>query len=254
MHDDPGHRSRARHAGGPLSGILLGAALGVSAFLAAHHFLGGPGRPGEAAAPPDGFRTGSAATAPVTVLTGALGPGVEAVLLPLRDDGAPTEQDGALLDAALYPGEAPRQWWRLAVSNRGAAPFAMDLRPGALVRVDGSGGRSGSLDLAAALDARRPRLPRHRAFGLAAAGAGARRLEVPPGGHARVLVAFPGARADAAIPVRVEAAGASLVPREATSESLRTALATGRLDELRPASRDAAAAPGAASPAPGTDR
>jgi hypothetical protein len=240
-------------AWGPLHGILLGAALGVTAFLAAMHFLGA-GSPRAEVEPPDGFRTGGGAGGAVPILVGALPSGVAAALVPLREDGVPGERDAALLNEALFPGGPPHRWDRLVLENAGEATATVDVGGGNLFLLGPGDARRGNADLAGALEARRAALPRHRRFDLESAGAGRRRLDIAPGASVRVLVAFPADAPDSPPADGLALGDARLVPAEATAESLRAALATGRLAALRVPSRDAAAtrlapAPRGATPA-----
>jgi hypothetical protein len=175
---------------------------------------------------------------------------VRAVLLPLREDGGSTEAEEAVLNGALFPGQPSRRFARLLVSNpRGGDPYTLDLGPGRVLLETGAGA-AGNEDLAAAVAARLPALPAHRLLDLQVAHAADSSVEIPPGGFARVLVAFPGG-ADPR-----EAAGASLargprlLPREVAVEGLRAALVDGRIDALQDAVRAEAKGGAGAPPAP----
>lgn len=228
----PGPRSP-----GPLAGLLVGAALGVSVFLLAsflHDRVLNRSSPGAA---PAGFAFGGDARAPARVLSTVGAGGVRAVLLPLREDGGSTEAEEGALNRVLFPGLSPRRFARVLVSNpRGAAPFTLDLRPGALL-LEVASGPVRNEDLAAAVAARLPSLTPHRLLDLQVAHASEPTVEVPPGGFVRALVAFPDG------PGVREATGASLaggprlLPREVAVEGLRTALLDGRLDALQDAER-----------------
>ena len=215
---------------GPLAGMALGAALGVSIFLLAvlvHDRLFSRRAP---VLPPSTFTRGGDAQGAVRVLASAEGPGVQALLVPLREDGAPAEGEEAVLDGALFPGGPTHRWSRILVANPPGGPaYTLDLHPGA-VSLETAAGRAGNIDLAAAVQARTGSLGPHRLLDLRVSRAAESSVEVPPGDFVRALVAFPreadpGAATGAGI-----AGGIRLLPREVPTESLRATLADGRVD------------------------
>jgi hypothetical protein len=241
---------RARRPG-PLPGLVLGAALGATVFLLAGliHDRFQTVRKGPVA-PPSGFVYGSDARAPVRVLATLGGEGVQAVLLPLREDGASTASEERLLDAALFPGGPARRWARLLVANPPTGkPLSLDLRPGG-VALDTAGGTVPNEDLAAAVTARLHDLTPHRLLGLRVSHAADSSVDVPPGGFVRVLVAFPPGTELPAAAGAVIAGGTRLVPREVPVEKLRTVLLDGRVDSLVDTERAQARARGG----PGAER
>jgi hypothetical protein len=222
--------------------VGLGAALGAAVFLLAalvHDRLLREPRTG---APPAGFTRGGGARGAVRVLATLGEPPPLAVLLPLREDGADTGTEEALLDAALFPSGPRHRWARLVVANPGGRePMRLSLAPGAVV-LETAGGRVGNADVAAAFASRATALSAHRLLDLRVAHAHETEVEVPRGGFVRALVAFPGDQG-----VR-EAAGAEfaagavrLRPREVVTERLRCVLLDGRVDLLEEA--DLAEAP-----------
>ena len=236
---------------GPLAGLLLGAALGATLFLLAgliHDRVLSRGR--RPSAPPRGFAMGSDARAPVRVLATLGGKGLQAVLLPLREDGASPAAEEGVLDAALFPGGPPRRWGRLLVANPpGGAAFVLDLRPGGVV-LDAAGGPVRNEDLAGAVAARLPDLSPHRLLDLRVAHAADTSVEVPPGGFVRTLVAFPaGPPLSSAAGAALEG-GVRLLPREVPVERIRSVLLDGRVDALLDAER----AQAKGKTAPGVDR
>lgn len=222
---------------GPLAGLLFGVGLGVSVFLLAslvHDRVLGRKHP---AAPPAGFSFGGDARAPARVLSTVGASGVRVVLLPLREDGGSTEAEETVLNGALFPGAEPRRFARLLVANpRGGAPFTLDLGPGRVV-METAAGPVGNVDLAAAVAARLPSLSPHRILDLQVAHAADRTVEIPPGGFARALVAFPAGADPATASGASVKGGPRLLPRTVAVEGLRTALLDGRIDALQDAER-----------------
>lgn len=241
---------------GPLPGLLLGAALGVTVFLLAglvhERFESGKKAP---ATPPRGFAFGGDARAPVRVLATLGGDGVQAALLPLREDGASTGAEGRILDEALFPSSLPaggpaRRWARLVVANPPTGKtVTLDLSRGG-VTLDTPAGPVPCEDLSAVVAARLPDLSPHRLLDLRVSHAADATVEVPPGGFVRILVAFP---AESGIPAAAGAVitgGTRLVPREVPVERIRDVLLDGRVDALVDAERAQAKARGG----PGAER
>jgi hypothetical protein len=222
---------------GPIAGLAAGAALGAALFGVAVLLLGRPGR-GRVPDPPPGFSRGEAdPRAPTRVLAGVAADGTAALLLPLREDGGDTGAEEALLDRDLFP-EGPRhRWARLVVScPPGAKPARVALGPGAIV-LEGPAGPRGNEDLAAAVAARLPALPAHRALDLGVHRAAEREVEVAPGAFVRILVAFP-LDADLRAASAASLGGAlRLLPRESPVDRLRTALLDGDIASLPDADR-----------------
>jgi hypothetical protein len=195
--------------------------------------------------PPAGFVQGGDARARVHVLAALGGDGVRAVLLPLREDGAPAEAEGAAFDRDLFPGSAPRRWARLLVANPpGRAPFTLDLRPGS-VTLEAAAGPSPNEDLAEAVVARLQGLSPHRLLDLRVSHAADSAVEVPPAGFVRVVVAFPGGAGLEAATGASLAGGPHLLPREVSVERIRAVLLDGRIDDILDAERDLAKGRGA---------
>ncbi len=218
---------------GPVAGLLVGAALGAAVFFLAallHERLSSERGPG---LPPEGFAAGGDPRAAVRFLATVPGPGVQALLLPLREDGRPTEAEEAVLDRALFPGGPAHRWARLLASNPRDAggAFTLPLEGGALV-LGTAAGPVRNEDLAAAFGARHASLPPHRDLDLRVARVPEREVEVPPGGTVRALVAFPReADLEGASGLEIRG-GLRLVPKEATTEALRGALLDGRIADL----------------------
>jgi hypothetical protein len=182
----------------------------------------------------------------VRVLATAGGGGVRAVLLPLREDGAPTGPEEAILDAAVWPGGPGRRWARILAANPpGGRPFTLVLAAGA-VTLETPEGRFASEDLAGAVAGRAAALSPHRLLDLKVAHAHEESVEVPPGGFVRALVAFPAAAEIGRASGATIEGGVRLLPRDVATEGLRAVLADGRVDALADARR--AEAPGEAAP------
>jgi hypothetical protein len=236
---------------GPLPGLLLGAALGVTVFLLAglvhERFESGKKVP---AAPPRGFAFGGDARAPVRVLATLGGDGVQAALLPLREDGASTGSEGRILDSALFPAGPARTWARLVVANPPTGKtVTLDLGHGGVV-LDTPAGPAPCEDLSAVVAARLPELSPHRLLDLRVSHAADATVEVPPGGFVRILVAFPPETGIPAAAGAVINGGPRLVPREVPVERIRDVLLDGRVDALVDAGRAQAKARGG----PGAER
>lgn len=181
---------------------------------------------------PEGFIPGGGARGTIRILATLPGGGLQAALLPLREDGAPSDAEASILDGALFPGEAGRSWARLLVANprEAAAPFLLRLAGGAL-RLEGAA-PAASEDLAAAFTARRASLSRHRMLDLLLAHVPEDSVQVAPGSFVRALVAFPGGTDLAAATGLEIPGGPRLRPREVATESLRAVLADGRIGSL----------------------
>ena len=232
-----GDRRGAANRPGPLAGLAFGAALGAGVFLLAHFIQECASGRRTPAKPPAGFSYGGDARAPARVLATMGGPGLRAVLLPLREDGGSTEAEEAILNGALFPGQPPRRFARLLVANpRGAARHAVDLGPGRVVLETG-GGPVGNVDLAAAVAARLPALSPHRILDLQVSRAADATVDVEGGGYVRVLVAFPPGSDPLQAAGASLASGTRLLPREVAVEGLRTALLDGRVDALQDVER-----------------
>ena len=228
---------------GPLAGLFVGAALGAAVFLLAALFhdrflpRSGP------AAPPAGFGAGGDARASVRVLATLPGPGVQAVLLPLREDGGPTESEEAILDGALFPSGPAHRWARVIAANPpGGDPFTLSLAKGSL-SLETAAGAVGNEDLAAAFAGRAGSLPAHRALDLRVARVPEAAIPVAGGTMVRALVAFPRGTDLASATGCGLLAGPRLRSREVTTESLRSVLLTGRVDILAEADRAEARPP-----------
>lgn len=237
---------------GPLAGLAAGAALGAALFGLALLLLGSRDD-GVARRPPEGFSPGPAdPRTPVRVLATLDGPGLRAMILPLREDGGDPAAEEAILDRDLFPGGPRHRWARLvAVNPPGGAAIPVSLAPGSVV-LETAAGPAGNVDLAAAFASRGKDLPAHRALDLRVHRASDRSVEVPPGGFVRVLLAFP-APAD----LREAAAaslgeGVRLLPREAPLDRVRSALLEGTVLDLPDAKR--AEARPAVREGPGTPR
>jgi hypothetical protein len=220
-----------------LAGAGLGAALGAAVFLLAALVYDRVLLRRSPPRPPARFAQGGEPRGAIRVLATVGGGGPAAVILPLREDGAETDPDEALLDAALFPDGPLHRWARLLVANpRDAAPLSIPLDAGAIV-VAGSPGPAANADLAAAVEARAPSLSPHRLLDLRVAHAADGAVEVPPGGFVRLLLAFPretNLRTATGAEIR---GGIRLHPREVVTESLRAALVDGRTDRLADADR-----------------
>ncbi len=246
MRPDPAAPARGRTRGGALAGAGLGAALGAAVFLLAafvYDRLLLDRRPPE---PTKLFTRGGEARGPVRVLsTNGFADVVGAVLLPLREDGADTGPDEAILDAALFPQGPPHRWARLLVANPpGAKPLALSLAPGSVsLTLEGVPRPAGNVDLAAAVEARAATLSPHRLLDLRIAHAADRSVEAPPGGLVRVLVAFPREADPRNARTADLACGLRLIRREVSTDSLRSALFDGRIDRFADADRAEARAP-----------
>jgi len=236
---------------GPLTGLAAGAALGAALFGLVLLLLGRPER-SASPTPPPGFSRGAPdPRAPVRVLATLGGPGLRALLLPLREDGGDARAEEAVLDRDLFPEGPPRRWARLLLANPpGAGPATVSLAGGAIVLETAAGPR-GNEDLAAVVAARAAELPGHRRLDLGVHRAADRAVTVAPGEFVRVLLAFPG---DADLGKASAASlgdGVRLLPRESPVERIRTALHEGSLADLpeadraeaRPPERDGAGGP-----------
>lgn len=222
-----------RRIPGPLAGLLVGAVLGAAVFFLAalvHGRLSGDRGPG---VPPEGFAAGGDPRSGVRVLATVPGPGVQALLLPLREDGMSPAAEEAVLDRALFPEGPAHRWARILASNPrdAAGPFALPLEGGALVLATAAGGLPNE-DLAAAFAARQSSFGGHRELDLRIAHVPEGEVRVPPGGTARALVAFPReADLEGASGLEIRG-GPRLVPREASTEAIRAVLLDGRIAEM----------------------
>jgi len=242
-----------RRAPGPLAGLAAGAALGAALFglavlLLGHRGDGGPLRP------PPGFSPGAAdPRTPVRVLATLDGPGLHAMILPLREDGGDPAAEEAILDRDLFPGGGSHRWARLVASNpEGGPAVRLSLAPGAVV-LETEAGPAGNVDLAAAFAARAKDLPPHRALDLRVHRAPDREVEVPPGSFVRVLLAFPAAADPREAAAASLGEGVRLLPREAPLDRVRSALLEGSVSTLPDAKR-AEARPQGREEGPGTPR
>jgi hypothetical protein len=223
---------------GPVAGLALGAVLGASLFAISNYLQMGSRNRGSAAVP------AIATTDPrggVTVLVGSPADGVEVALLPLREDAADDAAEVALLARDLFPGEPPPRFRRLLVTHRGeGTPWSLALGDGSVV-LEGADAEFSSRGLSEPYRRNHDSLSQSRQLALRVAGVDRDSLVIPPGGAARVLVAFP-AETAASRPSDVArlADGARMWAMEVTTESLRSALAGEDLGRLEPTTRSQA--------------
>jgi len=226
----------------PFAGVSIAVSLAAAVFLLALQLGGVFAARRTGAAEPAGFAPGGDARSGVRVLAGEPRPGLDALLHPLREDGAPAESEEAVLDGALFTAVPRHRWWRLVLANRAREGEPARVRLGAgAVTLAGPRGPVASVALAEAFQARRGGLPAQRLLDLLLQNVHRDEVEVPPGGAVRALLAFPaGTDPSAAASAALGGEGAALRVREVTVESVREALATARIEALQPVAVDEA--------------
>jgi hypothetical protein len=162
----------------------------------------------------------------VVVWTGDLAPGLKGVLAPVWGDGRPDQDHADLLNDGLgLEGERALSYFRLLVYNTSDEQRALDLGEGQLVLLGEEGEKPMPLrSLARMAEDGEVTIPRGMEFSLRGIGALSRRVEIPPGRFAKLVVPFGGsARLESARTV-VTANGTELHRRQMATAAYRRLL------------------------------